>query len=151
MSVGEYCNRAVIVARRSAGVLEIAQLMREFHVGSVVIIENDNENNIPVGIITDRDIVVEVLATQVNMDSITASDVMSTDLITAREIDSMWETIRRMRSRGVRRVPVVNDEGVLVGILSVDDILEAMSGQLNDLIKIISKEQDREQILRSKP
>lgn len=151
MSVGEYCNRAVIVARRSAGVLEIAQLMREFHVGSVIIIENDNENNIPVGIITDRDIVVEVLATQVNMESITASDVMSTDLITAREIDSMWETIRRMRSRGVRRVPVVNDEGVLVGILSVDDILEAMSGQLNDLIKIISKEQDREQVLRSKP
>jgi CBS domain-containing protein len=151
MSVGEYCNRAVIVALKSASVLEIAQLMREYHVGSVIIVENDNDNNIPIGIITDRDVVIEVVAPQVDMGAITAGDIMSAELMTAREIDSMWETIRRMRARGVRRVPVVNEEGVLAGILSVDDILEAMSIELNDLIKIISKEQDREQATRTIP
>ena len=75
---------------------------------------------------------------------------MATELKTIREIDSVWDTIRGMRSRGVRRVPVVNDEGVLTGIVSVDDLIEAISGELSDLIKIISKEQDRERAIRTK-
>ena len=150
MSIGEYCNREVIIARKSATIREIAQLMREHHVGSVVIAEDDHGNNIPVGIITDRDIVIEVLAPDIDIKTITAGDITATELKTIREIDSVWDTIRGMRSRGVRRVPVVNDEGVLVGIVSVDDLLEAISGELSDLIKIISKEQDRERAIRTR-
>lgn len=148
MSIGEYCNREVVIARKSATISEIAQLMREHHVGSVVIAENDNDLNIPVGIITDRDIVIEVLAAGIDLNSLTAGDVMVTELHTAREIDSLWETIRHMRSHGIRRVPVINDEEVLVGIISTDDILEILSSELNELIKIFSKEQHREQSLR---
>lgn len=150
MSIGEYCNRDVIIARKSATISEIAQLMREYHVGTVVIAKNDNGLNIPIGIITDRDIVVEVIAAGVNLESVTASDIMSNEIHTVREINGLWETITHMKHHGVRRMPVINDEKVLVGIVSIDDLLEVLSDQMNELIKIISNEQHREKSHRNR-
>lgn len=149
MSVGDFCNREVIVAYTTTSINEIAQLMREHHVGCVVIVKNSAENNIPIGIITDRDIVLEVIAPMVDINSITAGDIMSVELVTAREIDGIWETLQRMRSHGVRRIPVINDEKVLVGILTVDDVLESLVGELNELVHLISREQNRERSQRT--
>lgn len=151
MSVGEFCNRDVVVANKEASLIEIAQLMREHHVGSLIIVESKGGNNIPVGIITDRDIVIEMVAAKLDFTKVTARDVMSSELLTVREIDGLWETLKRMRSRGVRRVPIVNDENVLEGILTVDDILEVLSNELSDLVTLVTRERRKEESVRSAP
>ena len=144
MSVGEYCNRDVIVSDRSATVLQIAQLMRHHHVGDVIITEESSHGRVPVGIVTDRDIVIEMLAPEVDLSSCVASDIMSYELVTVKETDGVWEALQRMRTRGVRRVPVVNSNNTLVGVITADDLLELFNEQLSDLIRAISKEQRRE-------
>jgi len=149
MSIGEFCNRDVIVAKEDTGIVEIARLMREYHVGNVVIVDESQGNRVPVGIITDRDIVIEVIGEDVSLGSVTARDVMSYELVTTRETEGLWETLQRMRLKGIRRMPVVNEHGALVGIITVDDILELLCGEFNDLIKIVIREQDRERQTRA--
>jgi CBS domain-containing protein len=102
----------------------------------------------PVGIITDRDLVIEILAAELDPNAVTVGDIMSYDLTTAREEDGLWETLQRMRVKGVRRIPVVNQQGLLAGILTSDDLLEILAGELTELVKIIGKEQEREQKTR---
>jgi CBS domain-containing protein len=144
MSIGEYCNRDVIVANRTATVLQIAQLMRHHHIGDVVITEESSHGRIPVGIVTDRDIVVEMIAKEVDLNSCVASDIMSYELVTVKETDGLWEVLQRMRTRGVRRVPVVDTNNTLVGVITADDLFELFNEQLSGLIGAISKEQRRE-------
>jgi CBS domain-containing protein len=151
MSVGEFCNRQVIVTDKSSSLNEVAQLMREHHVGCVLVVEQQEGCNVPAGIITDRDIVVEVIARQLDFDAVTAGDLMSDQLLMAREVDGLWETIKRMRSKGVRRVPVINDEQALVGILTIDDILEILTNELNEIVALISHEQKKEIATRTVP
>ena len=149
MSVGEFCNREVIIAPKKTSLVEIAQLMRQHHVGSVIIVESKEKINIPLGIITDRDIVVEIVAPQLDINSVTAGDVMSSGLLVAREVDGLWETLKRMRAQGVRRVPVVNDEQVLVGILTVDDVLEILANEFSELVSLTNKELRKEKAVRN--
>lgn len=151
MTVGQFCNRDVIIAPRTMPLVEVAQLMRLHHVGSIVVVDEDESQRKPVGIITDRDIVVEVIATGAPFDELIASDVMSSPLLSAREEDSLWDTLQRMRARGVRRLPVTDDDGVLAGFLSVDDMLELFSGELQDLVYLTKHEQQREQAVRERP
>ncbi|MCP4043715.1 MAG: CBS domain-containing protein [Gammaproteobacteria bacterium] len=148
MSVGEICNREVITAERHTPIVEAAQIMRKFHTGSLVVVDNDSSPASPVGIITDRDLVIEVIAKQADLDSLAVGDIMCTELMTSRENDGIWETILRMRAMGVRRMPVVGSDGGLVGILSMDDLLEFLSGELSDLAKLIKREASREKETR---
>ena len=148
MFIGEICNRNVIIATRETSVTELAQLMREHHVGSIIIIKQENECNIPVGIITDRDLVIELLSKDVDTKSISAGDIMSTDLVTVRESNHVYDTLKLMRGKGIRRMPVVNDENVLIGILTVDDLLDVVISELDDIVNIVSIEQKREKQLR---
>jgi CBS domain-containing protein len=151
MSVGNICNREVVIARRDDSIVEIARLMRRHHVGSVVICEERHGHNKPVGIVTDRDLVVEVMATSVDEGEVSAGDIMSYELLTAREQDGLWEVMQRMRARGVRRVPVVDKDGGLLGILTADDIIELLAGELGDFAQLIVREQRREREVREKP
>jgi CBS domain-containing protein len=151
MSVGNFCNREVVIARRDDGIVEIARLMRRHHVGSVIICEEMHGHNRPVGIVTDRDLVVEVMATSVDEAGVSAGDIMSYELLTAREQDGLWEVMQRMRARGVRRVPVVDKDGGLLGILTADDIIELLAGELGDFAQVIVREQRREREVREKP
>ncbi len=144
MSVGEICNREVIIISREGTICEAAELMRKYHVGDVVIVEEKNEESIPVGILTDRDIVVLLIAPNVDLNSVTVGDVMSFELESVREEDDVMDTIKQMRSKGVRRVPVVNQRGGLEGILAVDDLIELFAEQLTDLTKLIMRGQQRE-------
>jgi CBS domain-containing protein len=148
MTVGEFCNREVVVATEEASIIEVAQLMRKYHVGDVVIVDRSKSPPLPVGIITDRDIVVELVAAEVPLDAVGVGEVMSYELITAREGDGIWETLQRMRSKGVRRMPVVNEQGGLEGILTVDDLLEIFSEELISLAKVANREIIREKELR---
>ena len=144
MTIGKVCNREVVFVHQQASVPEAARLMREYHVGDLVVIKEKTGKRVPVGIITDRDIVLEVIAEGVDMDDVSVGDIMSDKLVTARESDGLPETIKLMRAKGIRRLPVVNDDNELVGILSVDDLIDLFSEQIVDLARLIAREQGRE-------
>lgn len=141
MTVGKFCTRSVVIASKESSIVEISKLMREHHVGDVVIVSHDGDLPKPIGIITDRDIVVELLAKDVSLDTVSVGDVMSFELITAKESDSIWDTMHLMRAKGVRRIPVVNDQGGLEGILTADDLLELLADELVMLAKVPLQEQ----------
>jgi len=147
MSIGEYCSRDIVIVNKTDSIQVAIELMRSEHVGSVVVVEHSHDDTaIPVGILTDRDIVVEVLAEGIDLHTVTVGDIMSFDLMVVNESVDFMTVIKMMRDNGVRRAPVVNDGGGLVGILSVDDVLDILAEQMMDLAKLISKEQRREQV-----
>ena len=148
MPVGELCIREVVVTPRETPVLEAAKLMRQHHVGDIVVTDEMNGRRAPVGIVTDRDIVLEVLAQELDAATLSAGDIMSSDLITVRENDGVLQTIQLMRAKGARRAPVINNQGALVGIVSVDDLVELLADELNQLAKLIAREQKLEAQLR---
>jgi CBS domain-containing protein len=149
MTVGEICNREVIIIDQDGLIQEAIRLMREHHVGDVVVVEQRGGERYPVGILTDRDIVVEILAEGVDLDAVAIKDVMSYQLLEVRERDDVADALRLMRSKGVRRLPVVNDQGVLAGILSVDDVMDVLAEELMDLATLIRREQLKEQLRRT--
>ena len=149
MGLSELCNRSVVVTLAKTTVQEAARLMREHHVGSLVVVEETARGRRPVGIVTDRDVAVEVVAAGVAPATVTVGEIMGVELVTARESDEPWDTIQVMRQRGVRRVPVVSEDGLLLGIVTVDDLLEILAEQLDGLAKVISSELRREARSRS--
>jgi CBS domain-containing protein len=149
MSIGEICTRDVIVANRKDSVLDVAKLMRKYHVGDVIIVDQHKDQNMPVGIVTDRDIVLELVAKEVDIGSVKAGDVMSSDLLIAEENEQLTGLIQQMQSKGVRRVPVVNTKGGLVGIVSEDDIIEVIGEQLSNLVSIANRGGHREHAIRA--
>ena len=149
MTIGEVCNREVVIMGRSESVLEAARQMREQHVGDVVIVEERLGARVPVGILSDRDLVIEVLAKEVPVAAVAVGDIMSDRLLIAHENDEIQETVRRMRERGVRRIPVVSATGSLVGILALDDLVELIAEQLTDLIALMRTELRRERATRT--
>jgi CBS domain-containing protein len=145
MTIGEICNREVVYAVRDTPVVAAARLMRQHHVGTVVVVDEMNGGKrIPAGIVTDRDLVVEILATELDPRTITIGDVMAPELVTARETEGLSETMEIMRYKGVRRLPIVGEDGQLVGIVSIDDLLEVLAEQMTDLTKIVAREQAHE-------
>ncbi|MDT8419406.1 MAG: CBS domain-containing protein [Desulfuromonadales bacterium] len=148
MLVGEYCNREVIITGRETSILEATQLMRRHHVGSLIVVDEQEGKSIPVGIITDRDIVVELLAAEIDLNSVSIGDAMSYELVTVTEQDDIMETVEKMRGWGVRRLPVIDSEGAIVGIFAADDMLELIAELLTGLVKLVSVEQLREQVRR---
>ncbi len=148
MSVGDVCSREVVVTDRDDTIPHVSQLMREYHVGDAIVVEEHNGERVPVGILTDRDIVVDLIANGADLGSITIGDVMSHDLLVIGEDDSLDDAIKRMRDRGVRRVPVVNHRGGLEGILAVDDIIDLLAEQLTDVDRLFNREQKHERETR---
>lgn len=145
MTAKELCTRETIIIYENDNIFEAAKLMKKFHVGDLVVVEESEDGRLPIGIITDRDIVVEVVAFEANPADILVKDVMSKDLLIAKENEDVYDILERMKDKGVKRVPVVDLYGYLVGILSSDDILELISEEINDIVKILYKEVDKEQ------
>lgn len=148
MQIGEVCNREVIVTERDTSVREAAALMRDFHVGNLVVVEDRAGVRAPVGIITDRDVTIEVVAMGVDPEMIKVGEVMGPELITARETETVYETLQRMRQHGVRRIPVLDSRGGLIGIVSLSDLLEFLAEELSSLSKVEPREQAREARIR---
>jgi CBS domain-containing protein len=149
MTVGEICTRNVVVAPKTEVITDAAKRMRSAHVGDLIVIENRNGRHVPVGIVTDRDIVISVVAGDPeHVMYLLVSDVMSDDLVTAREHESIETALKRMKEHGVRRLPVVDADGALAGILTLDDVLEYLSEQHSDLVALVAREQRRERQYR---
>jgi CBS domain-containing protein len=144
MPVGEIAIRQVVIASRETSVLDAAKLMRQHHVGDIVVTDQIGGKCVPVGIVTDRDIVLEVLAQELDATTLALGDIMAADLITISEHEGVFQTIKSMRAKGARRAPVVDSGGALIGIVSLDDLIELLADELGDLSKLISREQKRE-------
>jgi CBS domain-containing protein len=145
MTAGEYCNREITIIGPESSITEAARLMRQHHVGMLVVVEREGEINRPIGVITDRDLVIEVLAQEVAINSVTVRDVMSQDPVQVGEGDTLLDTIELMQSRGVRRIMVVDDEGSLQGLMSADDAIELIAEAMGNLTKVVRHELSNEQ------
>jgi CBS domain-containing protein len=148
MTIGTICNREVITVQRDASVLHAAMLMRQYHVGDVVVVENRINQCVPVGIVTDRDVVIKLVATELDSAVITVGDIMEPKLNVVKEHSGVFEAIQTMTAKGVRRLPVVDEDGELVGIITLDDLLLLLAKEFSSLTKLVAREQKNEAVKR---
>jgi len=149
MTAGEICTRTTVVAPKTELIVDAAKRMRTSHVGDLVVVENRSGRHYPIGIVTDRDIVISVVAGDPDhINYLLVGDVMSDDLITAREDESVEAALKRMEEHGVRRLPIVDSDGALVGILTLDDVLEYLTERQRELVSLVAREQRRERQYR---
>jgi CBS domain-containing protein len=144
MNVGEICSRVVVVAESGTPVQQAAKLMRDHHIGALVVTEGGAEARRPIGIVTDRDMVVEVVAADIDYRALTVGDIMSERPATIEETAGLFEVNAQMRSSGVRRLVVVNTMGHLLGIVAMDDLIPVLAEELSALAQAIRVAQRRE-------
>lgn len=149
MKVGDYCKRGAVTVGAAADVVTVCKVMREEHVGFLVVVDESNPLRAPLGVITDRDIVMQVCAKEVDPRAVTAADVMTRQPLTAREDDDFNELLQGMRIAGIRRVPVVSASGALVGVIALDDALDVITGLVCDLCGAVRNEVRQERRLHS--
>lgn len=149
MIVGQICNVYVVTVDLAASVYDAARLMREHHVGALVVVEDTGEGPVPKGVITDRDIVVGLVAKGVSdLQGLRVEEVITRPLVTIDITDTASDAAERMREHGIRRLPVVDVEGRLVGILTLDDALDALADTLEALVSVVMSQGRRERALR---
>lgn len=144
MKLKELCTPDVASCTADVSALHAARLMRDHHVGDLVILDENSEDGTPIGIVTDRDIVVEVLARDRDPAKVILRDIMRVPLVIARASEEVEQALERMRAHGVRRVPMLDDDGKLAGIVSLDDLLRRLAADAAALTEVIAREQDRE-------
>jgi CBS domain-containing protein len=136
----------VVVIEHTESAWSAAKMMREHHVGDVIIVRSENGRRIPVGIVTDRDLALEVVAQDVDPHEVLANDLFTAGrLITASVDDDLEETLETMRANGIRRIPVLGRDGTLAGILTVDDMLDLLSEQLTGIVHLVGLQRTREE------
>ncbi len=145
MSIGEICTREVVAVPASTSIEAAAELMRRHHVGDLVVVEERGGKQIPLGIVTDRDIVVEVVAVGLDPKVLSVGEIMAQELVTGAEDDGILDTLQIMRAKGVRRLPILAEDGSLLGIVTVDDLIEVFAEELTDLARVISRGRAREE------
>lgn len=150
MNVGQLCNRDPVTVRRTDEVIKAAQLMREKHIGYLVVVDPEvvDQSLRPVGVVTDRDIVVSVVARETDPRALCVGDVMTQQPVTIGSAEPVESALREMRRIGVRRLPVVGQRGELMGVLSLDDVLEMLAGELQNIAGSIRNERVIEGSLR---
>jgi CBS domain-containing protein len=148
MSIGTFCNRNVVTASRKASAAEAARLMREHHVGDVVMVHDEGGRPVPVGIVTDRDIAIGVVAAGVDPAALTLGELVLAPLVAVPEDMQYAEAIRVMRDNAVRLLPVVDATGALVGIVTLDDLVYQLVQPLAGLAEIAGSERRRESVAR---
>lgn len=144
MKLKELCVLDVACCSRGTTIAEAARLMRLHHTGDLVVTDESDGAREPVGIVTDRDIVMEVIAKSRDPDRTLVGEVMASPVVVAAGSESVGAAIERMRTHGVRRLPIVDDSGTVLGILTLDDLYRVLAEHTAALAAIVSKEQTRE-------
>ena len=148
LNVGSVASRIVITAPPGMRVAAVARLMREQHVGTVVVVSEGVTPSKPAGLLTDRDLVMEILAQGVNPELVNVGDIATRPVVTAREDDTLFDAIQSMNRNAVRRLVVVDGDGVLTGLLSMDDVIGVLAEELTGLSKTIDREARSERVQR---
>jgi len=130
MPVGRICSRIVHLADIDESAATAARRMAEKEVGTLIIV---NEVKYPVGIVTDRDLTTRVLAKNRDARKTRLATIMTATPKTVRETTPIEQALALMRAGGFRRLPVVDDAGKLIGILSMDDVLELLAEELQQI------------------
>lgn len=144
MNAGELCTRTVVFALPGNSVYHAAELMRRFDVGDVVVVREEEDLRRPIGLVTDRDITVKLVAYDLNPRQIDVDEVMRQEIVTVGEEMSVEDVARTMKTNGVRRTPVINAAGGLEGILSLDDIVDLIAEEMSNLAGLIQRQQQRQ-------
>ena len=144
MLLRDVCTPDVVYCSASLRVIEAAHLMRHKHVGDLVVVEDPDGDRIPLGIVTDRDIVVEVLGNDLDPAHTTVADIMRAPVVIAADSEDTEQVMERMRMHGVRRIPVVGTGGTLVGIVTLDDLVKVLATDAGILLDIVAKAQTHE-------
>lgn len=148
MRIGEICTSEVVCCRPDATALEAARLMRSRHVGDVVVVSDVEREPVPVGVVTDHDLAVEVLGNGREAAIMPLAALVRAPVVIAADYEDVHAALERMRAHGVRRMPVVDERGALVGIVTLDDILGALLSDMHALLETTGKAQRREPVAR---
>lgn len=138
MTLGKICRREVITITKIATILAAANLMKRYNIGDLIVV--DEYTNAPLGILTDRDIVIEIIADKLDPMSVTVGDIMNTDLLLLKDYEDRQTALEMMSAKGVRRAPIINDNNSVVGIITIDDLIIMISEEVNSISKIIRKQ-----------
>jgi CBS domain-containing protein len=151
MKVGKVCQREAVTVRAEVPLTAAARLMREQHIGYLVVVAPGPSGDLvrPIGVLTDRDIVVTVVAKETDPRALTAGDVMNMQPVTVSDSDSIEDALQVMRRMGVRRLPVVGGAGELAGVLSLDDVIDALAEEIANVAGAIRNERQIEGVLRA--
>lgn len=145
MKLKELCVLDVACCRPTTTIAEAARLMRQHHTGDLIVTDESDGTQEPVGIVTDRDIVMEVVAKGRDVGQTRVGEVMARPVVIASGSENAGTAIDRMRTHGVRRLPIVDDGGAVLGIVTLDDLYRVLADHTAALAAIVSKEQTREQ------
>ncbi|MCK9307188.1 MAG: CBS domain-containing protein [Methanoculleus sp.] len=137
MGIVKCCREQVVAVSPDTPAVEVARIMGEKNVGSVVVITGDNR---PAGILTDRDLAVRVMAQEKNPGQVRAEEVMTRDVITFQDNMGIYEAITKMTDSGIRRMPVVDDAGKMIGIVTMDDMIRMLGEEMAVIAKNIEKQ-----------
>ncbi|WP_175948317.1 CBS domain-containing protein [Burkholderia pyrrocinia] len=140
MNAAMLCTRDVATCTTRATVVEAAEMMRDAHAGDLVVVHEQEGRYVPVGMVTDRDIVLTVVHADEEAGSLFVGDIMSAPVAIANAADDIWLLAKRMRQHGVRRLPVVGGDGELVGVVSLDDLLRAAAALLDELRLVAARQ-----------
>ena len=143
MKIGTVCSRNPVTASVSASLADVARLMYENNVGTVIVTSNPADRPVASGIVTDRDIVRAQLTHAADLSRLNAAEVMTRDPLVVCEDDSTEDALRRMRERGVRRAPVISASGALTGIVSTDDLIAHLAQEFGALARLLERQAGR--------
>lgn len=144
MEIVKLGQKYVVTILRGTSITDAARLMRENHVGDVIVVDLIGERKVPVGLITDRDIVMATVALSAELSPLSASDIMTDDLVSIHENESLSYLIDIMKRHGVKRVPIVNEAESLVGIVSLEDVMSLLASELGALAAVSKRQKEIE-------
>lgn len=140
MNIANVCSNRIISIAKEASLVAAAKLMQQNNIGALVVVDNKDHYPIPCGIITDRDITLQLLSLDNNLDTLTVADRMSQDLLLVNHHQEVSVVMQQLCTKGVRRAPVVDDQGKLVGMVSTDDLLILLADQLSTLAALVRRQ-----------
>ncbi len=139
LSAGDICSRIVTIGYPTMALGDAARLMRQRHVGCLVVVEEVSaKESLVVGVLSDRYIAMGVVAADRDPHGLRVADLMTKDVVTAREEDSLLDLLATMRRRKVRRIPVTGARNVLIGIVSIDDVMEVVAQQMQAIAAAVT-------------
>ena len=146
MALVDVCTRHVNRISPDATARQAACLMRDKHIGALVVVVSEGGRDVPVGIVTDRDLVTKALTAKDDPGHVTVRQAMTEHPTTARETDDVLETARVMEQASVRRLPLVDASGSLTGIVSVGDLYRLLAEELATLSRISPRQRSSERL-----
>jgi CBS domain-containing protein len=144
MNIADICTQDIVMADQQASLQEAATLMREQHVGTLLVVDNSDGGAQAVGIVTDRDFVIEAMARGLDAAQTPVGQLAEGKLAVVPTSASVDDAIAAMKERGVRRLLVANEAGELYGIVSLDDLLDALAHEMSELAHAVRGGLERE-------